>query len=422
MTPRGIRTVCVLGLGYIGLPTAAILAEKGYEVAGVDVNVEIVNALQKGEVLIVEPELKEIVQSAHATGHLRASLTPERADVFIIAVPTPFANGHKPDLSYVFEAARMLAPFLRTGNLVVLESTSPVETTEKIREILSTARPDLYFASRSDIETNGERTEPVFLAHCPERVLPGKILTELVENDRIVGGINGASTKIAAAFYRGFVRGAVLETDSRTAEMSKLTENAFRDVNIAFANELSLLCEQLGVNVWELISLANRHPRVKILQPSTGVGGHCIAVDPWFIVHAAPETAKLIRAAREVNDSKPVFVAEKILEKAKECKNPVIACLGLAFKPDVGDLRESPAIKVVQHLKAAYADNKILVVEPNVGKLPESLSGVTLCTLEEALDRADIIAVIVAHKEFRSIHTQIRNGKILLDFVMPKAF
>ncbi|KZX77653.1 UDP-N-acetyl-D-mannosaminuronic acid dehydrogenase, partial [Oleiphilus sp. HI0009] len=325
---KEFRSVCVMGLGYIGLPTASLLGTKGYQVTGVDVSPKVVETINQGKIHIVEPDLDLLVKSAVNSGNLKASLEPCKADVFIIAVPTPFKEGYEPDLSYVEQATRNIAPFVESGNLVILESTSPVGTTDLVAKILSEAGHD----------TQGD----VFVAHCPERVLPGRILIELVQNDRIVGGINEASTDAAATFYKEFVSGEVLETSAKTAELSKLTENSFRDVNIAFANELSLICDQEHIDVWELISLANRHPRVNILQPGPGVGGHCIAVDPWFIIHRNPEQAKLIRTAREVNDHKPEWVISKVREKAERFKRPVIACLGLAFKADVDDLRESP--------------------------------------------------------------------------------
>lgn len=409
------KTICVMGLGYIGLPTASLLATKGFQVLGVDVNPKIVDSLNKGEVLIYEPALDIMVKSAVKSGQLKASMTPEPADIFIIAVPTPFSDGYVPDLSYVQQAARTLSAHLEPGNLVILESTSPVGTTEQVARWIREERPDLIVSDRC-ISREKRTSQPIFVAYCPERVLPGQILKELVENDRIVGGIDQPSTQLAGAFYREFVAGEVLLTDSRTAELAKLSENAFRDVNIAFANELSMICDKVGINVWELIELANRHPRVNILQPGPGVGGHCIAVDPWFIVHATPELSPLIRTARQVNDSKPRYVVDKIKTKAERFKHPVVACLGLAFKADVDDLRESPAIEIVRRLCAENIGT-VLVVEPNIRELPSGLSGVEFLPLETAIEKADIIAVLVKHKPFRTMSNTMLKDKIILDFV-----
>jgi UDP-N-acetyl-D-mannosaminuronic acid dehydrogenase len=338
-----------------------------------------------------------MVKSAVNAGNLKAGLEPVEADVFIVAVPTPFKDDHEPDLSYVENATRMIAPYVKPGNLVILESTSPVGTTDEVvARILKEAGHDI--------------DKEVFVAHCPERVLPGRILIELVENDRIVGGINPLATKKAVEFYRKFVRGEVLATDSRTAEMAKLTENSSRDVSIAFANELSLICDQEGINVWELISLANRHPRVNILNPGPGVGGHCIAVDPWFIVARSPENAKLIRTAREVNDSKPFWVIDKVRKHAEKFKHPVIGCLGLAFKADVDDLRESPAVDIVRELmKDEVAE--VLIAEPNLVSHEEF----DLLSCEEVIKRSDIILLLVDHKEFKSIKKLELNEKVLID-------
>lgn len=388
--------ICVLGLGYIGLPTASLLATKGYSVHGVDVSERVVDTINEGRIHIVEPDLDILVRAAVSSGQLVASLEPAEADVFVIAVPTPFKGDHEPDLSYVDAATDALAPFVREGNLVILESTSPVGTTERVAERLSAARPEL--AGR------------VFIAHCPERVLPGHILRELVDNDRVVGGIDQASTNRAASFYREFVGGEVLETTARTAEMCKLVENASRDVDIAFANELSVICHPLGINVWELISLANRHPRVNILRPGPGVGGHCIAVDPWFIVHSAPETAKLMRMARHINDDKSEWVVERVAERAERFRDPVIACLGLAYKPDVDDLRESPALRIHDALRARYGD-QILAVEPNL----DSTDDRPLVTVEEAVRRADVVVALVAHREFKHLDTEVLKAKVVID-------
>jgi UDP-N-acetyl-D-mannosaminuronic acid dehydrogenase len=386
-----------LGLGYIGLPTASLLGTRGYKVVGVDVSAKVVDTINQGNVHIVEPDLDILVKSAVQSGNLRASLVPEESDVFIIAVPTPFKDGHQPDLSYVEQATADILPFVRPGNLVVLESTSPVGTTLEI------------VAKR--LEPCGLRIgEQIFVAHCPERVLPGRILTELVENDRIVGGINEASSAAAADFYAEFVRGAVLTTDASTAELTKLVENSFRDVNIAFANELSVICDRLGVDVWEVIALANRHPRVNILQPGPGVGGHCIAVDPWFIVAKAPEQARLIRTAREVNDAKPDWVVERVAAQARKFRDPVIACLGLAFKADVGDLRESPALQIVQRLRDRKI-GRLLVCEPNVDRHDEF----ELVPLTQAIAAADIVLLLVDHRPFRRLKPTDLKEKVVID-------
>ena len=396
-----MQSVCVMGLGYIGLPTASVLATKGFDVLGIDVRQDIVDTINRGDIHIVEPGLHSLVRSAVDSGQLRASLTPQPSDVFIIAVPTPFTHGKKPDLRYVESATRAIAPVIGNNNLVILESTSPVGTTEKIAEILREARPDLCAGDELEI----------YIAHCPERVLPGKILQEIIENDRIVGGINSESTIQAAQFYRKFVRGAVVETQSRTAELAKLTENSFRDTNIAFANELSLICAELDIDVWDLIKLANRHPRVNILQPGPGVGGHCLAVDPWFIVSAAPNTAQLIRKSREINEYKPKWVVEQVKTYAQKLKAPVIGCLGLSYKPNIDDLRESPALDIVHHLHDALPEASILACEPHV----QAVEGIALHSLETVLSQADIIVGLVAHSRFQSIARARLDGKILLD-------
>lgn len=389
--------MCVVGLGYIGLPTASLLGTRGYQVTGVDVSKDVVATINQGRIHIVEPDLDVLVQSAVHSGRLKATLRPVEADVYVIAVPTPITAEHAPDLSMVEAAARSIAPVVRPGNLVILESTSPVGTTEEI-------------VARILAEHGHKVGEDVFVAYCPERVLPGRILTELVENDRVVGGVNPASTEAAVDFYQTFVRGEVVPTDARTAEMVKLTENSFRDVNIAFANELSLLCAREGISVWELIRLANRHPRVKILNPGPGVGGHCIAVDPWFLVDRAPELARLIRTAREVNDHKPHWVVERVKACARKIHQPVIACLGLAFKADVDDLRESPAVEIVRQLQKD-AVGEILVVEPHV----KSHAEFALVPLETAVARADIVLVLVDHKRFKRLSREALNEKILID-------
>ncbi|KZM58300.1 UDP-N-acetyl-D-mannosaminuronic acid dehydrogenase [Geobacillus stearothermophilus] len=403
-----MKKVCVIGLGYIGLPTATVLANNGFEVHGVDINEKAVELINNGQVHIYEPDLDIMVKKTVESGNLKASVIPEKADVFIIAVPTPFKENHKPDLTYVEQATRSISPYLEPGNIVILESTSPVGTTEKVAEWI--------LEEREDLSIDENRENRIFVSHCPERVLPGKILKELIENNRIIGGINEESTKRTVGFYKSFVKGKILETNARTAELSKLAENAFRDVNIAFANELSMICDELDINVWELINLANHHPRVNILQPGPGVGGHCIAVDPWFIVDAAPETAKLIRTARMVNDSKPYFVIEKIKEATKNLQNPTIACLGLAFKANVDDLRESPAVKIVKELSAIY-DQTIYVAEPHIEELPKDLLelNVRLVKTEDAIEKADVVVLLVDHDYFKIVDKESLLNKIIVD-------
>lgn len=404
------KKIVVMGLGYIGLPTASMFATKGHLVLGVDVNPDIVDTINQGKIHIVEPDLDMLVKTAVGSGNLRASVQPEEADIFILAVPTPFkstGNDFKtPDLSYVKAATEAIAPFLRPGNLVILESTSPVGTTEHIRDVLQRRREDLF-----DLESITSTHEPVFLAHCPERVLPGHIIRELVDNDRIIGGIDRAAAEKAKALYKTFCSGNIYLTDARTAEMAKLTENSFRDVNIAFANELSIICDRLGVNVWELIELANKHPRVNILNPGPGVGGHCIAVDPWFVVAAAPEEAKIIRIAREVNDYKPLWILRKIKEKASKYKNPVIGCLGLSFKANIDDLRESPALAITRELISSCI-GRIMACEPN---LNGNFTEFPLFSLEQVLLEADILLVLVDHDEFKTIRVDALNEKVIID-------
>lgn len=404
------ETVSVIGLGYIGLPTAAILANHGVKVVGVDINSNTVATINGGGVHIVEPDLDAMVRAAVQSGSLRASTRPEAADAFIIAVPTPFKGDHEPDLACVEAAVRSIAPVLKKGALVILESTSPVGTTEQMAQWLASERPDLSFPTRA-----GQAAD-VKIAYCPERVLPGRILQELSENDRVVGGLTSTCAEAASALYRTFVRGQCITTDARTAEMCKLTENSFRDVNIAFANELSLICDELNINVWELIRLANHHPRVNILQPGPGVGGHCIAVDPWFIVHKSPHTARLIRTAREVNDSKPYAIVQKVKATIARQPNASIACLGLAFKADVDDLRESPAVEIVQHLKELNFGT-LYVAEPYIDELPENLTArnIVLVDAKEAVSRADIVLLLVNHKLFSSIGAADIVGKVVID-------
>ena len=404
------KTVSVVGLGYIGLPTAAVIASRGINVIGVDVSQHAVDTINAGNVHIVEPDLDMVVRSAVKAGNLKAVTKPEKAEAFMVAVPTPFKEDYQADLSYIEAAAKAIAPVLEKGNLVILESTSPVGATEELANWLAEARPDLTFP-----QTAGNEAD-INIAHCPERVLPGHVLRELVENDRVIGGMSEECSKKAVALYKTFVVGECLLTNARTAEMAKLTENSFRDVNIAFANELSMICNKLDINVWELIKLANRHPRVNILNPGPGVGGHCIAVDPWFIVSSAPETAKLIRQAREVNDAKPHYVLKQITDAADQFKKPVIACLGIAFKADIDDLRESPALDITKML-AQNNEAEILVVEPNINELPEALAalGVKLVSLEEALERSNTLAVLVDHKEFKAIPAEQVARKVVVD-------
>ncbi|MFB4361813.1 UDP-N-acetyl-D-mannosamine dehydrogenase [Pantoea stewartii subsp. indologenes] len=398
------ETISVIGLGYIGLPTAAVFASKGKKVVGVDINARAVDTINRGAIHIVEPDLEQVVQAAVARGDLRATTQPEAADAFLIAVPTPFQADRQPDLRFVQAAAISIAPVLKKGDLVILESTSPVGSTEQMAEWLAAARPDLRFPQQGD--------EPdVFIAYCPERVLPGQIMVELIKNDRVIGGMTPACSARASALYRLFLQGECVETHARTAEMCKLTENSFRDVNIAFANELSLICAEQQINVWELIALANRHPRVNILQPGPGVGGHCIAVDPWFIVAQNPDLARLIRTAREVNDAKPHWVLEQVKKALADCltqtdkraSDLTIACFGLAFKPNIDDLRESPAMEVA-HLIADWHQGRTWVTEPHIEQIPERLeTQATLVSTEQALQQADILVMLVDHQAFRAI-------------------
>lgn len=404
---KQFKKISVIGLGYIGLPTAAMFASRKFEVVGVDVNEVAVNTINRGEIHIVEPDLDMVVRAAVSEGYLRATIAAEPAEAFLIAVPTPFkGENHEPDLSYIEAAANAIAPFLEKGNLVILESTSPVGTTETMASWLADARPDLSFPQNA-----GEHSD-IRVAHCPERVLPGKVMQELIANDRVIGGMTARCSEEAARLYRTFVSGdCVIASSPRVAEMAKLTENSFRDVNIAFANELSLICDHLEVNVWELIELANRHPRVNILRPGAGVGGHCIAVDPWFIVSSASEHARLIRTARAVNDSKPSWVIEKIqaaiggflsVNIGKTANDVVIAFYGIAFKPDIDDLRESPALNIARDWTNRHV-GRVLVIEPNINLLPPELERAELVTTQVAVAQADIHVFLVAHTEFYSI-------------------
>jgi len=392
-------SVVMVGLGYIGLPTAALIASKGINVTGVDIHQNVVDTINKGEIHIVEPDLDGLVHYVVKEGFLKASTTSIEADVYLIAVPTPFKGEFEPDISYVEAATNAILPTINDGALIIIESTSPVGTTEKIQELIFSKRPEL----------KGK----IYLAYCPERVLPGNVIHELEHNDRAIGGINEASTEKAVWFYKHFVKGELHKTNSKTAEMCKLVENSSRDVQIAFANELSMICDKAGINVWELIKLANKHPRVNILQPGTGVGGHCIAVDPWFIVSKFPDESKIIRAAREINNYKTEWAAEKLKNKAlqfkiKNGRDAKIACMGLAFKPNIDDLRESPALRVVEELITDGFD--ILAVEPNVA----SSKTMQLYLTEDAINEADIVAFLVSHREFKNIDIK---GKEVVDFV-----
>jgi len=398
------ETISVIGLGYIGLPTAAVFASKGKKVVGVDINARAVETINRGAIHIVEPDLDQVVHAAVTRGDLRATTQPEAADAFLIAVPTPFKDDHQPDLRFVKAAAESIAPVLKKGDLVILESTSPVGSTEQMADWLAAARPDLRFPQHGE-------TPDIFVAYCPERVLPGQVMVELINNDRVIGGMTPACSARASELYRLFLKGECVETNARTAEMCKLTENSFRDVNIAFANELSLICADQGINVWELIALANRHPRVNVLQPGPGVGGHCIAVDPWFIVAQNPELARLIRTAREVNDAKPQWVLDQVKTALADCltqtgkraSDITIACFGLAFKPNIDDLRESPAVGVAQKI-AEWHSGTTWVVEPHIEQLADSLADkAELVSCEQALAQADILVMLVDHRAFRAI-------------------
>ncbi|TKG95629.1 UDP-N-acetyl-D-mannosamine dehydrogenase [Puteibacter caeruleilacunae] len=393
---------CFMGLGYIGLPTAIIAAENNVQVLGVDINPEIVEIINQGKIHIVEPGLEDLCKKVVADGSLVAATKPQDSDVYVIVVPTPFKGDHEPDISFVDAATRAVLPYLKKGDLYIIESTSPVGTTEKMAELIFSARPELK--------------DELYIAYCPERVLPGNVIYELVHNDRVIGGINPESTEKATAFYSSFVKGDLHGTNARTAEMCKLTENSSRDVQIAFANELSLICDKADVNVWELIELANRHPRVNILQPGCGVGGHCIAVDPWFIVSEYPAEANIIASARKINNYKAFWCAEKTQNamlqfQLQHGREPKVALMGLAFKPDIDDLRESPAKYIAQKIMQSSNSDGMMIVEPNV----ESHNIFKLTNYQEAYDQADIVVFLVAHKEFKTL-VQDNDDKIILDF------
>ncbi len=404
--------VCVLGLGYIGLPTAALIASRGIQVLGVDTNPSVVATVGAGNIHIAEADLDGLVQKCVMSGRLRTRSEPERADVYLIAVPTPLSGNKKPVVDYVHNAVRSIASHLSRGSLVILESTCPVGTTEQVCNILASLRPDLTFPDPNDPDAEAD----VCIAYCPERVLPGRILIELVQNDRCVGGLTPRCASRARQFYELFVRGTCVETQARTAEMVKLTENAYRDTNIAFANELSLICDEVEVDVWDVIQIANRHPRVNILNPGPGVGGHCIAVDPWFIVDAAPREARLIRVSREVNDGKAHYVSQQAAHVIETYPDRPVACLGLTFKANVDDLRESPALEIVESLAEMYG-GKISVVEPYVEELPKTLTqhGVKKIDLDDALAESGILIVLVDHEEFRRVSSGQRDGAVIYD-------
>ena len=407
-------SVAFVGLGYIGLPTAVVMANSGVDVTGVDVNEANVERINRGEVTIVEPGLEEELKQAIESGNFRATTSQVHADTYIIAVPTPFTDNYDVDMRYIYSAAEAIAPQLKGDELVILESTSPPLTTKKMAKKILELRPDLV----ADGAENPEGKPVVYFAHCPERILPGKAMEELRTNDRIIGGQTEEATKRATAVYATFCNAELLPTDDVTAEMAKLTENSFRDVNIAFANELSLIADNLDINVWELINLANHHPRVNILQPGPGVGGHCIAVDPWFIVSADPENSKLIRTARKVNDGKPKWVIEKVKEAISETNASKVAVLGLAFKADIDDLRESPALYIAVDIAEELENIQFLVAEPNVEELPKRLKGFDNAELKdynEAIDEADVILLLVDHKEFKTLDNAQFEGKVVVD-------
>ena len=407
-----LSSVAVVGLGYIGLPTAVSLATGGLEVTGVDVNPEIVERINRGETPFAEPDLSVSVSGAVAMGRLRAQRDMPSADAYVIAVPTPFTGDHRADLSYITAAAEAIAAVLRGGEVIVLESTAPPGTTRRVSELVAARRPDLHLPHIPDVPPD------VHVAHCPERVLPGRIMIEIATNDRVIGGLTPACAARAAELYQTFCRGRLIVTDASSAEMAKLAENAYRDVNIAFANELSLICQRLGLDVWEIRQMANHHPRVEILRPGPGVGGHCIAVDPWFIVESAPDLAQLIRTARAVNDHMPAHTAEQVVATSRRFRDPRIACLGLSFKADVGDLRESPAVEITARIAAALPDVKVHAVEPHAPSLPgrfDGLDNVVLTDAEHAIAESDVIALLVDHSCFRGIKKSQLAGKVVYD-------
>lgn len=403
-------TVTMVGLGYIGLPTAAVIARAGCTVLGLDVKQDVVDTINEGRIHIEEADLDILVRKMVASGRLSAATQPRKSDIFIIAVPTPVRENNAPDIGYVLQAAEYIAPFLAPGNLVILESTSPIGTTARIGNVLAAMRPDLRIAGQQDGDCD------IHLAYCPERVLPGQIIAELVANDRSIGGMTPACAKKAREFYQIFVEGECVETDAATAEMVKLVENASRDVSIAFANELSLIADHVGTNVWDVIALANRHPRVNILQPGPGVGGHCIAVDPWFLVHSAPAQTPLIAAARRVNDGKPDYVIAQAEALIAAQPGALVACLGLSFKANIDDFRESPALYIAAQLAKKYGP-RIHIAEPYCDRLPPQFdgTGARLVDLEQAFDACDIVIVLVDHAAFKNAAPHQYAGKTLLD-------
>lgn len=407
-----MANITILGLGYIGLPTACMFAKHGNKVAGVDINKKVVESINRGEVHIVEPGLEDLLKNVVSTQNLIAYDSVQKStDVYIIAVPTPFKGDFEPDISYVEAAASSLSSVLKQGDLIIIESTSPVGTTRHISKLLSGLRSDLKFPHETDKPS-------IHLAYCPERILPGKALEELVTNDRVIGGMTAECSQKASVVYRTFVTGHCFSTNAETAEMSKLTENAYRDVNVAFANELSMICDELNINVWDLIEFANHHPRVNILKPGPGVGGHCIAVDPWFIYHKTPHLATLIKTARDVNEKKPSFVLSKITQKASEIAAHTISFLGLSFKPNIDDLRESPSVEIVKHYAQQNPEHHIYVIEPHISELPSSLKecgNIALKSFDDAL-KTDIVVILVGHDDFIAKKHKFDHHPVVLDF------